>query len=115
MDAYNANPSSMSAAIHEFLRLEGQNKLLILGEMREVGDASQAEHKEIVALLRKHDVSNAICVGKSFEPYAKEAGYKQTESIDSLCELLLTEPIKGYFVFVKGSRSNRLEKIIPLL
>ena len=48
MDAYNANPSSMSAAIDEFLRFEGRKKLLILGEMREVGDSSAQEHEEII-------------------------------------------------------------------
>jgi UDP-N-acetylmuramoyl-tripeptide--D-alanyl-D-alanine ligase len=115
MDAYNANPSSMSVAISEFLRFEDQKKLLILGEMREVGDSSYQEHDNLVAYLKQQGVSDVICVGKAFEHPAKRAGYKYAETIDQLNELLSTNPLNGYCVFVKGSRSNHLEKVIPLL
>jgi len=115
MDAYNANPSSMSAAINEFLQFEGQKKLLILGEMLEVGDFSIQEHENLVACLKQQGVRNVICMGKAFEQAAKSAGYKYAETIDQLNEMLLLERPNGYFVFVKGSRSNRLEKVISLL
>jgi UDP-N-acetylmuramoyl-tripeptide--D-alanyl-D-alanine ligase len=115
MDAYNANPSSMSEAISEFLQFEGQKKLLILGEMREVGDLTIHEHENLVAYLKNQGVINVICTGKAFELAAKRAGYKYAETIDQLNEMLLIEQLNGYFVFVKGSRSNRLEKVIPLL
>jgi UDP-N-acetylmuramoyl-tripeptide--D-alanyl-D-alanine ligase len=115
MDAYNANPSSMSAAIIEFLKFKGEKKMLILGEMREVGDASPHEHERLVDYLKQKGVNDVIFIGKAFEQSAKRAGYKYTETINQLKELLLTEPLNGFFVFVKGSRSNRLEEVLTLL
>jgi UDP-N-acetylmuramoyl-tripeptide--D-alanyl-D-alanine ligase len=115
MDAYNANPSSMSAAIGEFLKFEGQRKLLILGEMREVGDSSLSEHEEIIDQLKKQEVKNVICVGKAFESFALKAGYQYAPTIDELNDFLTKTSLSGYFIFVKGSRSNHLEKVIPLL
>jgi len=115
MDAYNANPSSMSAAIKEFLEFEGRKKLLILGEMREVGDSSSTEHENLVDFLKQHGAEHVICLGKAFEMPAKKAGYRHAESVSELNEMLSKDPVDGYLVFVKGSRSNHLEKVIPLL
>jgi UDP-N-acetylmuramoyl-tripeptide--D-alanyl-D-alanine ligase len=115
MDAYNANPSSMSAAINEFLRIDGLNKMLILGEMREVGDSSLQEHENLIESLKKQGVRNVICMGEAFKHAAREAGFSYVENIDNLLNMLRTDPVQGNIVFVKGSRSNRLEKIIPLL
>ena len=115
MDAYNANPSSMAAAIGEFLRFEGNNKLLILGEMREVGASSSQEHEEITEMIANKGVRNVICVGNAFEPYAQKAGFRFFTSVDELNELMQKEPLTGYFIFVKGSRSNNLEKVVPFL
>jgi UDP-N-acetylmuramoyl-tripeptide--D-alanyl-D-alanine ligase len=67
MDAYNANPSSMFAAIDEFLLTRQDKKLLILGEMKEVGDSSYYEHKALIDHLKEKHVGQAICVGVSFE------------------------------------------------
>jgi UDP-N-acetylmuramoyl-tripeptide--D-alanyl-D-alanine ligase len=115
MDAYNANPSSMSAAITEFLEIEGTGKLLIVGEMREVGEASDKEHREIIDMLTAAGAKDVICVGKAFEPFAVPAGYRFAASVNELTGMIQTEPLNGYFIFVKGSRSNNLEKVIPLL
>ncbi len=67
MDAYNANPSSMFAAVDEFLQAREEKKLLILGEMREVGDSSYTEHKALLDHLKQYKVQEAICIGKAFE------------------------------------------------
>lgn len=115
MDAYNANPSSMLAAIAEFLLFREVKKILILGEMRELGKDSLVEHEQIIAYLRQQEIDNVICVGASFAQAAKRAGYRYAENTESLCEWLSTSPITGHFVLIKGSRSNQLEKIIPLL
>jgi UDP-N-acetylmuramoyl-tripeptide--D-alanyl-D-alanine ligase len=115
MDAYNANPSSMHAAISEFLQFNDPRKLLILGEMRELGDSTQSEHENIVILLKEKGVKEVIFVGEAFRKPALEAGYQYTESVDKLNELLSATPLSGYFVFIKGSRSNKLENVIPLL
>ncbi len=115
MDAYNANPSSMVSAINEFLQLGSPKKLLILGEMRELGDYSQHEHKELIMHLVNHNVKDVICVGMAFEDAALKAGYHYAESTDQLLLWLSDNPLTGYFVFIKGSRSNQLEKLVPLL
>lgn len=115
MDAYNANPSSMMAAIGEFLQMEGQRKIWIIGEMREVGNSSQSEHQEILAFLKSHHVSDVRCVGIAFETIAEKEGFRYYPSVEALTDHLKQEKPEGTLIFVKGSRSNRLEKVIPLL
>jgi UDP-N-acetylmuramoyl-tripeptide--D-alanyl-D-alanine ligase len=115
MDAYNANPSSMAAAVDEFLKTAKSPKMLILGEMREVGDGSDAEHAEIVYLLKKNRIENVIFVGQSFKQSSTEAGYSYAPTVDELNGMLANNPPVGYFIMVKGSRSNRLETILPHL
>jgi len=115
MDAYNANPSSMLAAISEFLRFDDERKLLILGEMRELGDSALREHENIVDFLKEQGIKDVIFVGKAFEKPSMESGFTYVESTDQLCKWLSAKSLTGYFVFIKGSRSNKLEKVIPLL
>ena len=115
MDAYNANPSSMAAAINEFLLSGEENKLFVLGEMREVGEASDKEHRNIIDLLSENGVNRVICVGKAFEKPATDAGYRYAEGIEQLSEILRHEQYTDHYILVKGSRSNQLEKIIGLL
>lgn len=115
MDAYNANPSSMSAAIEEFFKTGDLHKMLILGEMKEMGDTAEAEHEEIISLLRKHGAENVYCVGKAFEKSAVAAGYRYVSSVDQLTQLLAGNPPQGFYIMVKGSRSNQLEKILQYL
>jgi len=115
MDAYNANPSSMAAAIEEFLKTDAEKKMLILGEMREVGDTAAGEHAEIIATLKENGIKNVICVGKSFEESSSDAGYRHVHTVDQLNKLISDNPPDGHFIMVKGSRSNHLEKVLPLL
>jgi len=115
MDAYNANPSSMAAAVAEFLKTGESRKMIVLGEMREVGEGSEAEHAEIAAILKKHHIENAILVGEAFEKAAISGGFKYTKSVDELCMQLKEDPPEGFYIMVKGSRSNRLEKVIGYL
>jgi UDP-N-acetylmuramoyl-tripeptide--D-alanyl-D-alanine ligase len=115
MDAYNANPSSMHAAISEFLRFDDARKLLILGEMRELGVSALREHESIVNFLKEQGIKDVIFVGEAFKKPSMEAGYTYVESTDQLSKWLSAKSLTGYFVFIKGSRSNKLEKVIPLL
>ena len=115
MDAYNANPTSMYAAIAEFLQYSHPRKLLILGEMRELGDSSLLEHEHLVTFLREQGIQEVVFVGNAFEQSAQKAGYKHVKTTDQLKAWLSGNPLTGYFVFIKGSRSNQLEKVIPLL
>jgi UDP-N-acetylmuramoyl-tripeptide--D-alanyl-D-alanine ligase len=115
MDAYNANPSSMRAAIDEFLLSDDQDKLVILGEMRELGDDSAREHTGIIEYLRERGITRVICIGKSFKEPIQHTGFLYFDNTDQLIEHLERTIPVGQFIFIKGSRSNRLEKAVPYL
>ncbi len=115
MDAYNANPSSMFAAVDEFLRAREEKKLLILGEMREVGDSSHTEHKALLDHLKQYKVQEAICIGKAFEMAVKGTGYAYFETVEQLISHLGEHPLTGHYILIKGSRANRLEKLLEVL
>jgi UDP-N-acetylmuramoyl-tripeptide--D-alanyl-D-alanine ligase len=115
MDAYNANPSSMMASIHEYLKIEHPKKMLILGEMLELGNSSQDEHNKLIAFLKKNGAGDVICIGEAFDKPAREAGYTYAKDVERLNEILSAKPVSGYFILIKGSRKNRLEKTVDLL
>ena len=66
LDAYNANPSSMKAAIENFAKLDGEKKMLLLGGMMELGKESEAEHREIVSLIERYAWKQVALVGGDF-------------------------------------------------
>jgi UDP-N-acetylmuramoyl-tripeptide--D-alanyl-D-alanine ligase len=115
MDAYNANPSSMFAAVDEFLLTEDSKKLVILGEMREVGDSSYREHKALVDHLREKNVQQAICIGKAFELAVAGTGYTYFETVEQLIVYLGEHPLMGFYILLKGSRANKLENLLQVL
>jgi UDP-N-acetylmuramoyl-tripeptide--D-alanyl-D-alanine ligase len=115
MDAYNANPSSMFAAVDEFLVTGDDKKLLILGEMREVGDSSYNEHRALIDHLKEKQAEQAICIGKSFEKAVEGTGYAYYETVEQLIGYLKDHPLNGHYILIKGSRANRLEKLLEVL
>jgi UDP-N-acetylmuramoyl-tripeptide--D-alanyl-D-alanine ligase len=115
MDAYNANPSSMKVAVDEFLRSAGKEKLLILGEMRELGADTKAEHEKLVLSLKENKVKKAFLVGKAFEVPAVEAGFTYFENAEQATGYLEKNPVTDHFILIKGPRSNRLENILKVL
>jgi UDP-N-acetylmuramoyl-tripeptide--D-alanyl-D-alanine ligase len=115
MDAYNANPSSMRAAIENFIALKHPAGLIILGDMLELGESSASEHQSVIDLLRNQGLKAVICVGAHFEIPAKSAGYTWYLNVSDVQKALADSPIHGSFILIKGSRGNRLEKIADLL
>lgn len=116
MDAYNANPSSMFAAINNFHQLSAENKFLILGDMFELGKESIAEHEAIVKLVAELQFENVIFIGNDFF-YAKEL-YKQFHFFNTtanVMEFIQDNKITNHTVLVKGSRGMKLESLLPLL
>jgi UDP-N-acetylmuramoyl-tripeptide--D-alanyl-D-alanine ligase len=115
MDAYNANPSSMKAAIENFMDMNRPSSLIILGDMLELGESSVSEHQSIIDLLMKQGIQPVICIGPNFEIPAKSAGYTWHPDVSALQKALTVSPIRESFILIKGSRGNRLEKIVDLL
>lgn len=115
VDAYNANPTSMSVAIDSFLNVESDNKLAILGTMAELGADSEQEHYDLVARIRNSDL-NTIFVGKIFRQLANLPETSVIfDTTDDLIEFLNRNAIKDRTILIKGSRSNQLDKIIEFL
>ena len=115
MDAYNANPTSMRAALINFASICGDEHLLILGDMRELGTASEEEHRNILGLMKELGFKEALLVGSNFCAYNKNPDWMTFENVKELCQHLENKPISGKTILVKGSHSVQLEKVLPLL
>ena len=114
VDAYNANPTSMDAALRNFSKIEANSKALILGDMKELGEDSIMEHKKILALIESLGFERVYLVGSEFTKSAAGA-YLCFENVEALKEYLATNPIKDYTILIKGSNSTRLTQIVPSL
>ena len=107
VDAYNANPSSMSAALTNFSFVEGKHKMVILGDMRELGEKSLEEHQRIVEKLEGMDLERVWLVGEMFDKAAKE-GMRVFPDVEAVKETLKQEPVSNSTILIKGSNSTRL-------
>ncbi len=115
MDAYNANPTSMRAALINFANICGKDSLLVLGDMRELGTASEEEHRSILHLMKELGFKEAFLVGQNFCTYNENAAWMTFEKVGDLCQYLESHPISGKTILVKGSNSIQLGKVLPLL
>ena len=114
IDAYNANPTSMQAAIIAFASNVLDNRsVFILGSMRELGDYTKLEHQNIANMLLERKAEKVFLVGNEW--HTTTAPYPIFESVEQLAEYLQQHPINNCRILIKGSRSNQLEKIIPSL
>ncbi|MHC8948578.1 UDP-N-acetylmuramoyl-tripeptide--D-alanyl-D-alanine ligase [Sphingobacterium hungaricum] len=113
-DYYNANASSMKAALENMAVIEAENKVIILGDMFELGDDSPAEHKTVIAQAKTIPATRLIFVGKDFYAHRDgDAEYYQTT--DEALEALSKHPISSSFVLLKASRGMAFEKLITAL
>jgi UDP-N-acetylmuramoyl-tripeptide--D-alanyl-D-alanine ligase len=115
IDAYNANPTSMLAAIRNFQKFPGKNKMLIIGEMAELGDASEQEHRSLLSFLEKLDIKKILLVGDSFYRLSIPTGFTCFGNVQELSEWLGLNPVRNTNILLKGSRIAGLEKLIPYL
>ena len=119
LDAYNANPSSMAAALRSFAQrpvAAGHTKLAILGDMFELGPESQAEHRQLGQLLAELELSQVLLIGPEMAAAASVA--PNTQHFISKAEAadwLRAYPVRGRQVLIKGSRSMALETLVELL
>ncbi len=115
MDAYNANPTSMMAALQNFTTLNGDRKCLILGDMLELGKASAEEHQKIVDYLDEQNFGDVLLVGPQFKQTVSLTEKKKFDNAELLSNYLKTQPIENKLVLIKGSRGIHLEKILELI
>ena len=108
VDAYNANPTSMQAAINAF-----KGDTYILGAMRELGEYSHLEHQNIVNMLAERKADTVFLVGEEY--LQTTSPYPVYEKVEQLYEYLVANPLKGKNILLKGSRSTRMEKLLDVL
>ncbi|MBW1654432.1 UDP-N-acetylmuramoyl-tripeptide--D-alanyl-D-alanine ligase [Flavobacterium quisquiliarum] len=116
LDAYNANPSSMAVAITNFLQLDKNNKIMILGDMFELGNESLYEHKVIVDSLAAQDQALCFLIGKSF--YSNQIlsdNIKFFETFDAFADFLKSFKFDSNTILIKGSRGMALERTLEYI
>ena len=118
-DYYNANPSSMAVAIENLGKIEAKHKVLVLGDMFEMGGESAAEHEAIIKKAMETQVDERIFIGGEFASRKSEVGSRKSEAIfyntaEDAIAGLKANPIKNATVLIKGSRGMALERLVEL-
>ena len=113
VDAYNANPSSMMAALENFKLMKADNKMAILGAMRELGEVSQEEHQRIVDYLKTTDIKTVWLVGEEFEDI--RCDYPKFKDVEAVKAAIAAEQPQGHYILIKGSNSTKLFQLPELL
>lgn len=107
IDAYNANPTSMAAAISNFSTLQAPHKMAILGDMRELGEASAEEHQQVVDRIGRAGCEKIWLVGHNFEA-TRHDSIRCFDTVDEVKAALQAEPVEGFTILIKGSNGTRL-------
>jgi UDP-N-acetylmuramoyl-tripeptide--D-alanyl-D-alanine ligase len=114
LDAYNANPTSMKAALLNFSILRGKHKIAILGDMFELGQESKIEHENITKLANSFNFDSTILVGENFEA-ANTEGLESYLTFEDFKQAFKNKSINNSTLLIKGSRGMALERILDLL
>lgn len=115
IDAYNANPVSMKAAINSFGTMGKKKKIVIIGDMLELGKYSKEEHLKIINFLKKLNFDHVVFVGKNFYSVRQKDNYTYLQTTDDLVSILQKKAIRDHWILLKASRGIQLEKIIQYL
>ena len=110
IDAYNANPTSMMAALQNFRNMEVPHKMLLLGDMRELGAESAAEHQKIADYIKECDFEEVWLVGDQFA--AAEHSFQTYPNVQEVIKELETNKPKGYTILIKGSNGIKLSSTV---
>ncbi len=114
VDAYNANPTSMGAALDNFASHEAGHKCVILGAMRELGPLQDEQHVKVLEKLKTMDLDQAILIGLEFRKFEKD--YPSFSFFDATPDAAqAVGALSGKYVLIKGSNSNKLSQLVPLL
>lgn len=121
LDAYNANPTSMEAALDNFSVMQADRKIVMLGNMLELGETSVQEHSKVLEKLGQMSLEASYLVGPEFGKALETGAFCENERFrwfadsDGLAGYLESHPIEGAVILVKGSRGSRMEKVVPCL
>lgn len=110
LDAYNANPSSVLSSLESFMTIP-ENKAIFLGDMLELGESAEIEHRNVFDYISTKDTKELFFVGNTYFKVLGDYPYK-FENTDALLAWLDTHPIQSKFAFIKGSRGIKMEKIL---
>lgn len=113
IDAYNANPTSMHAALENFDHMDVNHKVLILGDMKELGPDTDMEHQKIADYISDHNFDRVMFIGDNFSRVKTK--YPRFKNLDDLKEYLKKDPVEDSYILLKGSRGVQLEKCIDML
>ncbi|PIB30362.1 UDP-N-acetylmuramoyl-tripeptide--D-alanyl-D-alanine ligase [Maribacter sp. 4G9] len=113
LDAYNANPTSMYAAIQNFAKIESGNKVLFLGDMFELGESAHEEHQKIADLAKELYFDNVFLVGENF--FKVKSEFPKLRTFDQLKQNLESLDLPKSTILIKGSRGMALERILELI
>ncbi|MFC4263484.1 UDP-N-acetylmuramoyl-tripeptide--D-alanyl-D-alanine ligase [Ferruginibacter yonginensis] len=110
LDAYNANPSSMKAAIENFAHMEGNKKVVIIGGMMELGEDSVAEHTAIIKLLQKYHWYHVVLAGKDYVNVPET--YLKFDDASAIANWYHQQQFENTHILIKGSRAMAMEKVL---
>ena len=113
VDAYNANPTSMAAALDNFCLMDVAPKMAILGEMRELGDSSAEEHRRVVERLKECPFDEVWLVGKEFKDI--DCPYRKFDDVEQVKAAIAAARPEGRYILIKGSNGTRLFQLPELL
>lgn len=115
MDAYNANPSSMEVAILNFAEMKAVNKIVILGDMLELGAESEKEHQRIADLVEQKGITKMVLVGPLFAKIKTNSEAMKFGDCPAAAVYFSKNPIQNSTLLIKGSRGIKLEGILEVL
>ena len=113
LDAYNANPTSMKAALENFTSMDGKNKIVFIGDMFELGETAALEHQEIADLASASNFDSVFLIGENF--YKTQSPLLKFRSFNDLSEYLKNNTPKDGTILIKGSRGMALERILDII
>ena len=115
VDAYNANPTSMAAALNNFASLHDEHKMAIIGDMKELGTVSHEEHQKIVNQLQTMPLEQVWLVGQEFEHCATPSSFRLFDNVNEVKEAIKAGKPTGKYILIKGSNGTRLFELPALL
>jgi len=106
VDAYNANPTSMQAALDNFSLIQADRKMAILGQMGELGSESDKEHRQVVSYLEAAHYDEVWLVGDNFKDI--DCPFRKFHDVEEVKAAIKNQCPEGYYILIKGSNSNKL-------